>query len=150
MTEPEARQAAARAVRDWRSGRAARFTMVDGSSGVRAGMISVLRMGPPEVALIGYGVLLGPIAGIMVVDYFVVRRQHYDLPGLYLAFAVSLFGLVGLFERSPNPRPRADGAGTGAARRLGVRNDVDRPPRARAQARQRGLRSGRVTGGFRA
>jgi Acetyltransferases, including N-acetylases of ribosomal proteins len=57
MTEPEARQAAARAVRDWRSGRAARFTMVDGSSGVRAGMISVLRMGPPEVALIGYGVL---------------------------------------------------------------------------------------------
>ncbi len=57
MTEPEARQAAARAVRDWRSGRAARFTMVDGPSGIRAGMISVLRMGPPEVALIGYGVL---------------------------------------------------------------------------------------------
>ena len=26
----------------------------------------------------------GPIAGIMVVDYFVVRKQHYDLPGLYL------------------------------------------------------------------
>jgi nucleobase:cation symporter-1, NCS1 family len=34
--------------------------------------------------LIGYSSLLGPIAGIMVVDYFVVRRQHYDLPGLYL------------------------------------------------------------------
>src|SRR6185503_10096758 len=33
--------------------------------------------------LIGYSSLLGPIAGIMVVDYFVVRRQHYDLPGLY-------------------------------------------------------------------
>jgi nucleobase:cation symporter-1, NCS1 family len=34
--------------------------------------------------LIGYSSLLGPIAGIMVVDYFVVRKQHYDLPGLYL------------------------------------------------------------------
>jgi NCS1 family nucleobase:cation symporter-1 len=34
--------------------------------------------------LIGYSSLLGPIAGIMVVDYFVVRRQQYDLPGLYL------------------------------------------------------------------
>ena len=57
MTEQGARQAAARAVRDWRSGRAARFAMVDGASGVRVGMISVLRMGPPEVAVIGYGVL---------------------------------------------------------------------------------------------
>jgi NCS1 family nucleobase:cation symporter-1 len=34
--------------------------------------------------LIGYSSLLGPIAGIMVVDYFVVRKQQYDLPGLYL------------------------------------------------------------------
>ena len=34
--------------------------------------------------LLGYSSLLGPIAGIMVVDYFVVRKQHYDLPGLYL------------------------------------------------------------------
>jgi NCS1 family nucleobase:cation symporter-1 len=34
--------------------------------------------------LIGYSSLLGPIAGIMVVDYFVVRGQQYDLPGLYL------------------------------------------------------------------
>ena len=34
--------------------------------------------------LLGYSSLLGPIAGIMVVDYFVVRRQSYDLPGLYL------------------------------------------------------------------
>ncbi len=34
--------------------------------------------------LIGYSSLLGPIAGIMIVDYFVVRRQHFDLPGLYL------------------------------------------------------------------
>ena len=34
--------------------------------------------------LIGYSSLLGPIAGIMIVDYFLVRRQHYDLAGLYL------------------------------------------------------------------
>jgi NCS1 family nucleobase:cation symporter-1 len=34
--------------------------------------------------LLGYSSLLGPIAGIMVVDYFVVRKQHYDLPALYL------------------------------------------------------------------
>jgi NCS1 family nucleobase:cation symporter-1 len=34
--------------------------------------------------LIGYSSLLGPIAGIMVVDYFIVRRQQYDLAGLYL------------------------------------------------------------------
>jgi nucleobase:cation symporter-1, NCS1 family len=34
--------------------------------------------------LIGYSSLLGPIAGIMVVDYFIVRRQQYDLPSLYL------------------------------------------------------------------
>jgi nucleobase:cation symporter-1, NCS1 family len=34
--------------------------------------------------LIGYSSLLGPIAGIMIVDYFVIRRQQYDLPGLYL------------------------------------------------------------------
>jgi NCS1 family nucleobase:cation symporter-1 len=34
--------------------------------------------------LLGYSSLLGPIAGIMVVDYFVIRKQHYDLPGLYL------------------------------------------------------------------
>jgi NCS1 family nucleobase:cation symporter-1 len=33
--------------------------------------------------LLGYSSLLGPIAGIMVVDYFLIRRQHYDLPGLY-------------------------------------------------------------------
>ncbi|HEU0225062.1 MAG TPA: NCS1 family nucleobase:cation symporter-1 [Steroidobacteraceae bacterium] len=33
--------------------------------------------------LIGYSSLLGPIAGIMIVDYFVVRRQQLDLAGLY-------------------------------------------------------------------
>ena len=33
--------------------------------------------------LIGYSSLLGPIAGIMVVDYFLVKRQQYDLLSLY-------------------------------------------------------------------
>ncbi len=33
--------------------------------------------------LIGYSSLLGPIAGIMVVDYFLVRNQTYDLLSLY-------------------------------------------------------------------
>lgn len=33
--------------------------------------------------LLGYSSLLGPIAGIMVVDYFLVRRQVLDLPALY-------------------------------------------------------------------
>jgi len=33
--------------------------------------------------LIGYSSLLGPIAGIMVVDYFLVRKQSYDLLALY-------------------------------------------------------------------
>ena len=34
--------------------------------------------------LLGYSSLLGPIAGIMIVDYFVIRRQSFDLPALYL------------------------------------------------------------------
>ena len=33
--------------------------------------------------LIGYSALLGPIAGIMVVDYWIVRRQQLDLNDLY-------------------------------------------------------------------
>jgi NCS1 family nucleobase:cation symporter-1 len=33
--------------------------------------------------LIGYSSLLGPIAGIMVVDYFLVRDQSFDLIALY-------------------------------------------------------------------
>ena len=33
--------------------------------------------------LLGYSSLLGPIAGIMIVDYFLVKKQEYDLPGLY-------------------------------------------------------------------
>ncbi|MND47245.1 putative allantoin permease [compost metagenome] len=33
--------------------------------------------------LLGYSSLLGPIAGIMVVDYFLIRKQTLDLAGLY-------------------------------------------------------------------
>jgi NCS1 family nucleobase:cation symporter-1 len=33
--------------------------------------------------LVGYSSLLGPIAGIMIVDYFLVRKQYYELPDLY-------------------------------------------------------------------
>lgn len=33
--------------------------------------------------LIGYSSLLGPIAGIMIVDYFLIKRQTLDLPALY-------------------------------------------------------------------
>lgn len=33
--------------------------------------------------LLGYSSLLGPIAGIMVVDYFLIKKQRLDLAGLY-------------------------------------------------------------------
>jgi nucleobase:cation symporter-1, NCS1 family len=33
--------------------------------------------------LIGYSALLGPIAGIMVVDYWLLRKQELDVPDLY-------------------------------------------------------------------
>ena len=35
--------------------------------------------------LIGYGALLGPIAGIMIADYYVLRRKHLELRHLYQA-----------------------------------------------------------------
>lgn len=33
--------------------------------------------------LLGYSSLLGPIAGIMIVDYFLIKRQQLDVPSLY-------------------------------------------------------------------
>lgn len=33
--------------------------------------------------LVGYSALLGPIAGIMIADYWIVRRQTLDVPDLY-------------------------------------------------------------------
>ncbi len=35
--------------------------------------------------LLGYSSLLGPIAGIMIVDYFLVKKQHYELADLYIS-----------------------------------------------------------------
>ncbi|NYF80110.1 NCS1 family nucleobase:cation symporter-1 [Granulicella arctica] len=34
--------------------------------------------------LVGYSGLLGPIAGVMIVDYFIVRRRSLDVEGLYV------------------------------------------------------------------
>lgn len=64
--------------------------------------------------LIGYSSLLGPIAGIMIVDYFLVRKQQYDVLALYqdnagypawnatgfIAFLVPV-GLTGLALKLP-------------------------------------------------
>src|SRR5262249_14007771 len=33
--------------------------------------------------LVGYSGLLGPIAGVMIADYFIVRSSHLDLEDLY-------------------------------------------------------------------
>jgi nucleobase:cation symporter-1, NCS1 family len=33
--------------------------------------------------LIGYSALLGPIAGVMIVDYWIIRKQQLDVPDLY-------------------------------------------------------------------
>jgi len=33
--------------------------------------------------LVGYSGLLGPIGGIMIVDYYLIRRQRLDVPDLY-------------------------------------------------------------------
>ena len=57
MGDDEARRRAASAAREWRRGRAARFVMVDAATGEGAGVIGVLRLGPPGTGLVGYGVL---------------------------------------------------------------------------------------------
>ena len=33
--------------------------------------------------LIGYGALLGPVGGIMIADYYILRRREIDVPALY-------------------------------------------------------------------
>ena len=35
--------------------------------------------------LLGYSSLLGPIAGIMIVDYFLIKQQRYELADLYIS-----------------------------------------------------------------
>ena len=49
--------------------------------------------------LVGYSALLGPIAGIMICDYFVVRRSRLDLPDLYRR--------GGIYEYSRGFNPKA-------------------------------------------
>jgi NCS1 family nucleobase:cation symporter-1 len=41
--------------------------------------------------LIGYSALLGPIAGIMIADYFVLRKKHLELDELYHADGIYRF-----------------------------------------------------------
>ena len=57
-----------------------------------AGLLGILLMPWKLVAdpggyifkwLIGYSALLGPIGGVMIADYFVVRRQKLEVSGLY-------------------------------------------------------------------
>ncbi len=52
--------------------------------------------------LLGYSSLLGPVAGIMIVDYFVVKKQQLNLPelyktnGIYRGFNTSAFIALGV------------------------------------------------------
>ncbi|WP_339489658.1 NCS1 family nucleobase:cation symporter-1 [Pseudomonas sp. EL_65y_Pfl2_R95] len=45
--------------------------------------------------LLGYSSLLGPIAGIMVVDYFLIKKQRLNLPGLYLDSVYPAWNWIG-------------------------------------------------------
>jgi NCS1 family nucleobase:cation symporter-1 len=51
--------------------------------------------------LLGYSSLLGPIAGIMIVDYFIIKKQELDLPDLYridgIYPTVNVSGMVAFF-----------------------------------------------------
>jgi NCS1 family nucleobase:cation symporter-1 len=46
--------------------------------------------------LLGYSSLLGPIAGIMIVDYFLVKQQTLFVPALYLEKAYPLINWSGI------------------------------------------------------
>jgi len=48
--------------------------------------------------LLDYSALLGPIAGIMIADYFIIRRGVLDVPQLYRADGVYRY------NRGVNPR----------------------------------------------
>jgi NCS1 family nucleobase:cation symporter-1 len=60
--------------------------------GLITGLIGILMMPWKLVAdpsgyiftwLVGYSALLGPVGGIMIADYFVLRRRRLDVPALY-------------------------------------------------------------------
>lgn len=62
------------------------------TGGILAGLLGIALMPWKLVAdpsgyifkwLIGYSALLGPIGGIMIADYFVIRRQNLDVSALY-------------------------------------------------------------------
>jgi nucleobase:cation symporter-1, NCS1 family len=64
------------------------------TGGLITGVVGILMMPWKLVAdpsgyiftwLIGYSALLGPIGGIMIADYFVLRRRHLDVRALYQA-----------------------------------------------------------------
>ena len=59
LSEAAARHKAAEAPREWRRGRVARFVIVDDATGEDAGVLMVMRMGPPGIGLVGYGVVPG-------------------------------------------------------------------------------------------
>ncbi|HTR34324.1 MAG TPA: NCS1 family nucleobase:cation symporter-1 [Bryobacteraceae bacterium] len=42
--------------------------------------------------LVGYSALLGPVAGIMITDYFLVRRTHLDVDELYDLHGIYRYG----------------------------------------------------------
>ena len=50
--------------------------------------------------LIGYGALLGAIAGVMIVDYYVIRRRVLDVDGLYREDGPYTFGGSGFNWRA--------------------------------------------------
>jgi NCS1 family nucleobase:cation symporter-1 len=59
--------------------------LITGIMGVLIMPWHLLRNGDTYVTtwLVGYSALLGPIAGIMVVDYWLIRRTQLDVPDLY-------------------------------------------------------------------
>ena len=70
------------------------------TGGFITGLVGILMMPWKLVAdpsgyiftwLIGYSALLGPIGGIMIADYFLIRRRSLDLPALYDAHGAHRF-----------------------------------------------------------
>jgi NCS1 family nucleobase:cation symporter-1 len=80
--------------------------------------------------LVGYSALLGPVGGIMIADYFVLRRMRLDVPALY----------------DPNGRYRYSGGWRGLPAvaaflgRAAERPGIPRP----GGLHQRGARAGRL------
>ncbi len=52
------------------------------------------------VWLIGYSALLGPIGGIMIADYFIVRRRHLEVDQLFMREGLYSFSKAGINWRA--------------------------------------------------